>query len=139
MILGREGDSPVSWMTNGTSNTSCNHLLLDETRDGEIQGDLLCENERDHVSDMHAITARSPTGIQEKRLPLLVPIQDPVKLPTQTQASTWRSRLTRQAADQNGTDRWEKNIPLRKSGCGLWPVSFSNRSSNAASTRRVPN
>lgn len=48
--------------------------------DEAAQGDLLCENERDHVSDMDAITTRSPTGIQEKWLPLLVPIQDSIKL-----------------------------------------------------------
>ena len=34
---------------------------------------------------MHAITTRSPTGIQEKWLPLLVPIQDSVKIPAQKQ------------------------------------------------------
>lgn len=47
------------------------------------KGDPLCKNERDHVPDVHTITTRSSTGIQEKRLPLLVPIQNSVKLPMQ--------------------------------------------------------
>jgi hypothetical protein len=38
---------------------------------------------------MHAITTRSPTGIQEKWLPLLVPIQDSVKLPTRKQSGKY--------------------------------------------------
>ena len=35
--------------------------------------------------------------------------------------------------------RCEKNVPLRNSGWGFWPVAFSNRSKSAASIALVPN
>lgn len=55
------------------------------TEDKAGQGDVLGENERDHMPDVHAITTGSSAGIQIERLSLLIPIQDSVKLPTQKQ------------------------------------------------------
>jgi hypothetical protein len=40
----------------------------------------LCEHKRDHVSQMHTITARPSTRIQEERLALLIAVQYGIKV-----------------------------------------------------------
>jgi hypothetical protein len=40
----------------------------------------LCEHKRNHVSQMHAITTRPSTRIQEERLALLIAVQYGIKV-----------------------------------------------------------
>lgn len=66
---------PVNCTTSGTSKTSCNHLGY--TQDGVFasSGHVLCEHERNHMPQVHAITARPSSGVQEPRLALFIAIQ----------------------------------------------------------------
>ena len=70
-------------ITSGTSKTSCSHLTqtLIQLR-GPLNGGVysLGKLERNCMSHMHAITARSAPRVQKKRLALLMPIQDQIEL-----------------------------------------------------------
>ena len=76
-----EYDSPVSWITRGTSKTSCNHLGGVEVLFQAQLCYVLCEHKWYHMSEMHAIAAGSTAGVQEEGLALLIPIEDFVQLP----------------------------------------------------------
>lgn len=97
--------------------------------------DSLCENERDHMSQMHAIAARPSPGVQEPGFALFVSIQDFIEIPSSHLESQHFIRIE----SKFDTHRCEKNIPLLRKICGLCPVTFSNLSNNAVSTLRVPN
>ena len=44
-------------------------------------GYVLCEYERDHMAQMHAVRAWPTASIQKERLSLLISIQDTAQLP----------------------------------------------------------
>jgi hypothetical protein len=76
---GEEGsDVPVSWMTRGTSKTSCSHLPDDwrERKSLVQEEDELREHEGYKVPEMHTVAARAAPCIEEERLPLLIPVKD---------------------------------------------------------------
>lgn len=74
----------------------------DETR-GQ---DSLCEHERDHVSEMHAVAARPSPSIQEERLPLLIAVEDLVKVSARQRDTV--SSAPRCTVSQN------EHAPMRK-------------------------
>ena len=126
--------SPVSCITSGASNTSCNHLkaLMSLIIICDACIHALGKHKGNHMSQMHAVTARTSPRVQEKWFSLLVPIKDLVKLSDRSLSNTDAPLSC------NGTDRCEKKLPRRSKGCGRCPVSLSNRSSSASSIRRVP-
>lgn len=80
---------PVSWMTNGTSNTSCNHLYhsYHSGRHG-LDRHSLGKREWNHMAKVHAVTTWPTASVQEPGLALFVAVQNGVKVSV-TSPSAW--------------------------------------------------
>ena len=74
---------PVSWMTRGTSKTSCSHLPGDSYEGQSLiqqEEDELREHEGYKMPKVHAVAARPASCVEEERFPLLIPVKDYVEL-----------------------------------------------------------
>lgn len=74
---------PVSWMTRGTLKTSCSHLPSDSCEDQPLilqREDELREHEGYKMPQVHAVTARPASCVEEERFPPLVPVKNVVEL-----------------------------------------------------------
>lgn len=124
---------PVNCMTIGTWNTSWSHLcIFISAITGRFAKNVLGENKWNHMSEMHTITAWSPSSIKIKWFSLFISVQNLIKF------STRGSDLMHNLAIKP-LHLCEKNIPRRKNTWGRCPVSCSNRSSNLVSILLVPN
>lgn len=76
--LKRNFSSSVSWITSGTSKTSCSHLPNKLYSEWERLG----EGKGDDVTDVHGVAGGATAGVEKEWLALLVSIQNSSKIPT---------------------------------------------------------
>ena len=77
----RRWQAPVSWMTRGTSKTSCSHLSDDCEGQASVRkgDDKLGEHKWYKMPKMHAIAARPTPCVKKERLPLLISVKDSIE------------------------------------------------------------
>ena len=99
------------------------HRILYRSESRNLRGKL----ERDEMAHVHGITTRASAGVEVEWLFLLVSVKDQVQISALYQLSLSQS----EDLGKTVADRWEKNVPRRKSGDGRTPVTFSNLSKSS--------